>query len=176
LWPANDLTPATTQEKQAALAKIRCTGDLCHALLLPPTGQCAALVHQDDRDLTVTGSGDCPGDAGFSVVSIPAGQRLRRLLWCGKRDGAMESYNTNWAPAGPPNCGTILLFTRGQARAWIERLDASTSTALVSAKLADMPASLKRGGGRWHVFAGQDPTDDGDDGAGLENESVDAGP
>ena len=173
LWPANDLEPATAAEKLAARQKIRCRDDVCEALLLAPAGQCGALVLGIDPAAEAASS--CPGDTGFSLP--PSGQRLRRLLSCAVRDGAMSS----WVALYPPGqvsgqCGVHISLTRPQARAWIERLDASTSTALVSAKLADMPASLKRGGGRWHVFAGQDPMDDTDDSAGLENESVDAGP
>lgn len=175
LWPDTDLDPATPAEKAAAMAKFRCRGDLCEAVLLPPNGQCTAMVGNDDRDPTATGASDCPGDAGFSVASIPAGQRLRRLLWCGMRDGAMTSFNAQWAVTGPPACGVSLLFTRKQARAWIERLDASTSTSLVDAHRGAMPAALKRNGGRWHTWAGTPPDDDTDDSAGLDAESVDGG-
>ena len=61
-------------------------------------------------------------------------------------------------------------------RVWIERLDVSTSTALVSTRLADMPAVLKRNGGRWRAWAGTAPDDDTDDASGIEDETVDAGP
>ena len=176
LWPADDLTPATLAEKQAALQKFRCPGDICEGLLLAPAGQCVALTTTSGSDPTMDGTGDCPGDSGFSLPV--AGERLRRLLACARRDGALDA----WVALHPPGqttgqCGVHLLLNRQQLRAWIERLDASQSTALVSVRLADMPAALKRGAGRWHTFAGIDPTDDTDTGSGIELEdtSLDGG-
>lgn len=177
LRPAADLTPATAAEKRAALAKMRCAGDNCSALLLAPAGQCVALTATEGVDPTMTGGSDCPGDASFAVGSVPAGNRLRRLLACGMRDGALTAFHAEYPPGQVSGqCGVSLLLSRGQVRGWIERLDASTSTALVSTRLADMPAALKRNGGRWHTWAGVDPTDDNDDSTGLEDETADAGP
>lgn len=179
LKPAADSTPATAAEKRAALSKMRCSGDFCSALLLAPAGQCVALTSADGVDPTLNGSGGCPGDKGFVVASVPAGQRLRRLLACGVSDGALTAFHAEYPPGQVSGqCGVSLLLNRGQVRGWVERLDASTSTSLVSTRLAGMPAVLKRGGGRWHTWAGVDPTDDTDDAetAGLIDQTVDGGP
>lgn len=179
LKPAADLTPATPAEKRAALAKMRCRGEVCSALLLAPAGQCAALTGAEGVDPTMTGSSDCPGDNGFAVGGVSAGQRLRRLLACGVRDGALTAWHAEYPPGqASGQCGVSLLLSRGQVRGWVERLDASTSTALVSTRLADMPAVLKRNGGRWHTWAGTAPDDDTDDAAdaGLIDETTDGGP
>lgn len=178
LKPSTDLTPATAAEKRAALSKMRCRGDMCTALLLAPAGQCVALTGADGADPTMTGADtDCPGDANFAVGSVPAGQRLRRLLACGIRDGALTAWHAEYPPGqASGQCGVSLLLNRGQVRGWIERLDASTSTALVSTRLADMPAVLKRNGGRWHTWAGTAPDDDTDDATGLIDETTDGGP
>lgn len=177
LRPAGDDAPATQAQKRAALQKIRCpqSGDVCYGLLSPPIGQCTALASCDGCDPDGEAQG-CPGDSGY--VAPAAGARLRRLLHCAKREGALHAWHSDPVIPGSP-CSVSLMWSRAEARAWVERLDADASTALVDEHVAGRPAHTKSGAGRLHVWAGVPPDDDSDglaDGGVLDAEPIDGGP
>lgn len=179
LRPAGDDTLATQAQKRAALGKIRCPGGgYCFGLLSPPVGQCTALASCDGCDPNGEAQG-CPGDSGY--VAPAAGARLRRLLHCAKREGALHTWHSDPVIPGNP-CSVSLMFTRAEARAWVERLDAAASTAMVDEHIAGRPAHAKNGAGRTHTWAGVPPDDTVDalvDGGVLDTEALepeDAGP
>lgn len=158
LRPAADDTPASAQEKRAVLDKIQCRGDVCYGSLEGPAGQCAALVACDGCD--VTAADGCPGDDGYAAPA--ASGRLARLLHCAREKDALHAWHADPVLPGQP-CLVSLMWTRPQARAWAERLDAATSTGMLSHRLADLPARHKRAGGRRHTWAGVAPDADADD-------------
>ncbi len=163
LRPASDETPATIEQKAAARAKIRCAGDLCYGALEGPAGQCAALGVADGFDPDALEG--CPGDTGY--VAPVAGKRLRRLLHCAREKGALSAWHADPVLAGQ-TCLVSLMWSKPQARAWVERLDAASSTALLGYRLADLPAKYKRDGARVHTWAGVAAGDDGEDGETLD--------
>lgn len=173
LKPAGDNTPASAAEKRAALDKIRCppNSDICFGLLAPPAGQCAALASCDGCDPDGETQG-CPGDDGY--VAPAADARLRRLLHCARREGALHAWHADPVLPGA-RCAVSLMWERPQARAWVERLDAAASTALIGERLPLRPAFARNGGGRNHTWAGQAPDDDADelaDGGVLDDEAL----
>jgi hypothetical protein len=176
LRPAADDAPATAQEKRAVLDKIQCRGDLCFGSMRGAAGQCAALTACDGCDATAADG--CPGDDGYTAPA--AGGRLARLLHCAREKGALHAWHADPVLPGDP-CLVSLLWTKPQARAWAERLNAA-STAMLGHRLADLPPAFKRGGGRAHTWAGVDPAaDDNDpaDGGVLDDEALppeDGGP
>lgn len=168
LRPAADETAATPEQKAAARAKIRCVGDACFGALDAPSGQCAALAEVDGLDPDAAQG--CPGDDVY--VAPVAGKRLRRLLHCAREKGALSAWHADPVLAGQ-TCLVSLMWNKAQARAWVERLDAATSTALLGYRLADLPAKYRRDGGRVHTWAGVAPEDDSEDGSTLDADALD---
>lgn len=172
LRPSNDETPATAEQKAAARSKIRCQGDLCFGALEAPAGQCAALAQADGVD--PDSDEGCPGDPGH--VAPVAGKRLRRLLHCARERDALTAWHADPVLPGQ-TCLVSLMWSKPKARAWVERLDAASSTALLGYRLADLPARFKRDGARVHTWAGIAPDDDAEDGTTLDADPLeDAGP
>jgi hypothetical protein len=167
LRPAADDTPATAPEKAAVRAKIRCVGEQCFGALESPASQCAALAACDGCEPDEVEG--CPGDAGY--VAPIAAKRFRRLVHCARVHGALTAWHADPVLPGNP-CLVSLLWTKPQARAWAERLDAASSTALLGYRLADLPAGYKRAGGRVHTWAGVDPADDAEDASTLDAEPL----
>lgn len=163
LRPVTDDTPATAEQKRAVLDKIQCRGDLCFGALEAPAGQCAALAEADGVDPDAAQG--CPGDDDY--VAPMLSKRFRRLLHCARTKGALEAWHADPVLPGQ-TCLVSLMWTKPQARAWVERLDGATSAALIGYRLAELPAEYKRAGGRAHTWAGVDPTSD-------EDELVDGG-
>ena len=173
LRPGDDTAPATDAQKRAVLDKIRCPKgeEFCFGLLAPPIGQCAAIAQCDgcDPDGEVRG---CPGDDGY--VAPVAGARVRRLLHCARREGTLHAWHADPVLPGAP-CAVSLMLTRAEARAWVERLDAASSTALVDEHTVGRPAHARNADGRAHVWAGFDPANDEDeltDGGVLDSEDL----
>lgn len=158
LRPATDETAATPEQKRAALDKIQCRDGLCYGALEGPAGQCGALAACDGCEPDAAQG--CPGDDGYTAPTTAA--RLRRLLHCARTRSALSSWHADPVAPGSP-CLVSLMWTRPQARAWVERLDAASSTALLSYRLADLPAGYKRDGARVHTWAGAPPGVDADD-------------
>lgn len=156
LWPAASPDPASPAQKAAALGLMRCAGDDCRALQrVTGVAACTALMVNGGIPTPAVA---CPGDDGFSAP--PVAQRPRRLLDCAVRDGAIADYAAVWArPPGTINlCAAAITLDRGQARAWINRLDAASTTAFV-----DVRPSRGSDVAGMHTWAGGDPLDETDD-------------
>lgn len=166
LWPASTPDPATPAQQAAARALMRCREGDCFATLRYAAAPTCAVLMQNGGEPVFVGVGQCPGDSGFS--SPVAAQRALRFLACAKRDGALDAWHAFPSPSTPGVCGVDIRMSRGQFRAWVNRLDAASSTAFVDTRRPNRPADLKRGGELVSTWEGVDPADDTDDSAGID--------
>lgn len=164
LWPATTPDPATPAQQAAARALMRCKPDTddCFATLRYATAAVCAPLLQNGGETSFVGAGLCPGDSGFSTPV--AAQRPLRFLQCAKRDGALDAWHAFPSPSTPATvCGVELRLSRSQMRAWVNRLDAASSTAFVDVRRTNRPADLKRGAELVSTWEGVDPADETDD-------------
>lgn len=169
LWPATTPDPATPAQQAAARALMRCkpgTDDCFATLRYATAGVCAALL-QNGGETSFVGAGVCPGDSGFSAPV--AALRPLRFLQCAKRDGALDAWHAFPSPATPASvCGVDVRLSRAQMRAWVNRIDAASSTAFVDVRRTNRPADLKRAGELVSTWEGVDPADESDDSASID--------
>ncbi len=162
LWPANTPDPATPAQQAAARALMRCRESMCFATLRYADPAICAFLTSTNGGETAAPGGTCPGDAGHA--NPVAAQRAHRFLACAVRDGALDSWHAYPSPSVAGVCGVDLRMNRGQFRAWVNRLDAASSTAFVNTRRSLRPADLRRpGGGAVSTWEGVDPDDETDD-------------
>ena len=158
LWPSTSQDPATAAEKRAVLAKLRCNGDDCYALLSISGAPVVASMFGSNGGHPSSPAA-CPGDDAWAMP--PAADRTRRLLDCAVRDGALTTYAVTYSPVITTAC-VVLRMDRGQARAWASRIDPALSPGLVDVR----PSRGAPCAGRL-AFAGSDPADETDDSASI---------
>ncbi len=167
---ASEPDPASPAQREAARLLIRCDGDMCFALqrFASSPAICAALTQTNAGNTIHAAQGECPGDPGFSTPV--AAQRNLRFLACAARDGAIDAWYAFNSPRNIAGvCGVEILMRRAQARAWVNRLDASTTTTLVNVRRSlRHPDLLTDGGAPASVWAGIDPNDETDDSASID--------
>ncbi len=172
LWSASQPDPATPAQRAAALALHRCRGEQCFALQRFANGPICAVLTSTRGGETVAAGGidQCPGDAGYSLAAVPVAQRAHRFLACAFRDGAIDGWHAFPSPSSPATvCGVEVLLSRDQLAAWVNRLDAASSTAFVNVRRSLRPADLLRpGGGAVSTWEGVDPNDETDDSASID--------
>lgn len=169
LWPAATPDPATPAQQAAARALMRCKPgtDDCFATLRYATAAACLPLLQNGGETSYVGAGVCPGDSGFSAPA--AALRPLRFLQCAKRDGALEAWHAFASPSSPATvCGVDVRLSRAQMRAWVNRIDAASSTAFVDVRRSNRPADLKRGGELVSTWEGVDPADETDDSASID--------
>lgn len=166
LWPASTPDPATPAQQAAARALMRCNEGTCFATLRYAVAATCAVLLQNGGEPVFVGGGQCPGDSGFS--NPVAAQRAQRFLACALRDGAIESWHAYPSPSVAGVCGVDVRMNRGQFRAWVNRLDAASTTAFVNTRRTNRPADLKRAGELVSTWEGVDPADESDDSAAID--------
>jgi hypothetical protein len=147
----------TPADQEVIRGKVTISADgVTYGLLEATADQCAALVACDGCDPGADDCADDHPDGGF--VAPAAGSELRRTLACLKRDDLIHAFHATTAPAGEP-CSVSVMLLPHQGADWLSHLDAD-SVAVVDEKPSKRPARFKRGGGRSHVWAGQDPLEE----------------
>lgn len=171
LWPSTGLDPATAAEKRAVLAKLRCNGDDCYALLRVSGAPTVARVLGTNGGEPAFPAA-CPGDVSFSLPAVPVVDRTRLLLDCAVRDGALTTYHASYGPVMSTAC-VLLRMDRGMARAWASRVDPALSPSLVDVR----PSRGDVCSGRvvWAGASVDDETDDAQDGGIPLDDPADGG-
>ena len=170
LWPSASQDPATLAEKRAVLAKLRCSGDDCYALLSVSGAPVVASVFGANGGHPASPAA-CPGDDAWAMP--PAVDRTRRLLDCAVREGALTDYAVTYRGAAVDEACVVLRMDRSMARAWAVRIDPALSPALVDVR----PSRGAPCAGKivWSGSSVDDETDDAQDGGISLDDPADGG-